>query len=607
MKRVLGLLVLIVFASISFAGVKPFVDAYFSTSLFQNVDDKYLREHYGPYKYGEQYGDNRWYLRDSRLSFIFGLGVKEENLFGSVDFYVNSFLDGSTYLDINSGVVGYSDKIFTVKGFFKNRGIKIRNLPSEVFFNFLPSLSLYSSSFSKAHWFVPYFAYPIEFLDGSVEYFSTVNEDTTNLIYNGRDYYGVYASYFDGIIDLEGYFAKNIYDSIGNLDNSSNFSGFATGNYGGARVGIGTGLEVGDLYVGTLYKQMTTNTLAPYAKEFDYRYLLYLPLFASTNTGISNTYVVSLPILLEGSCSYSLLGGYLAFDMTDLLFVNLEGGMFIKTKYVGTGKADTSDIYAVGGVVFKGIEGLKVELSGVGILTSVKSNLGILGGDFKLMTYYYVPLITDKDEVKTLVKVGIRDIKIEDPKYLATSIVGVGNVGYKGGSISVDILGYANNTVAYSDIVNYSTNLFYGDLRTYVGYNIASLLDKKTQKEVGEDLWIKIGGRGVVQVGNVNVGNIGENTILTPYVGIWYSIPKVNSYIILSYGWYGVMSINDIDLGRGLESTLIMYNGARDWSSGLMMSDNMGSTMYSDGSWINTGEYKLAVEPVIRLDIYIKY
>ncbi len=95
MKRFLVSIVLVVSVVwFGFAGVKPFVDAYFSTSLFQNVDDQYLREHYGPYKYGEQYGDNRWYLRDSRLSFIFGLGVKEENLFGSVDFYVNSFLDG---------------------------------------------------------------------------------------------------------------------------------------------------------------------------------------------------------------------------------------------------------------------------------------------------------------------------------------------------------------------------------------------------------------------------------------------------------------------------------------------------------------------------------
>ncbi|MEN2998609.1 MAG: hypothetical protein ABDH28_06210 [Brevinematia bacterium] len=608
MRKGLVLIFLVLCVNISFAGVKPFVEAYFSTSLFQNVDDKYLREHYGPYKYGQQYGDNRIYLRDSRLSFIFGLGVKEEGLFGSVDFYGNSFLDGSTLLDINSAEVGYSDDVFTVKGFFKSRSIKMRNLPSEVFFNFLPSLQMFSSTFGRAHWFVPYFLYPVEFLDGSVEAFSTADEDVTNLVLGGRDYYGIYASYFDGVFDVEGYFSKNIYDSIGNLENASSLSNLMTGNYSGARLGVAGNLGIGDLYIGAAYKQMTTNTLAPYVKESDYRYSLFLTVASGANTGLSNTCIVSLPAMLIGEySSYSLLGGYLAFDMTEFLYVNVEGGLFMKTTYIGTNKVEGRDIYAVGGLVFKGVEGLKVEISGVGLLTENKSNLSILGGDLKTMSYYYISLFSPEDEVKTLAKVGVRNMEVLEPRHIATSIVGVGNVGYKAESILVDILGYANNTVVYNSSVALATNLLYSDLRLYVGYNLVSLLDKKIRKEVGDDLWIKVGGRGVVQVGNVNVGNVGENTTITPYVGLWYRIPKVDSYIVLSYGWYGAMDVNDLDLGRGLESVLIMYNGGRDWSRGLVVSDNMGSTLYSDGRYINTGEYKLSVEPVIRFDLYIRY
>ncbi|MFN4245775.1 MAG: hypothetical protein ACK4F9_06500 [Brevinematia bacterium] len=605
MKRFFILIFFLSFVFASFAGVKPFVDAYFSTSLFQNVDDIYLREHYGPYKYGFQYGDNRWYLRDSRLSFIFGVNVKEENLFGSVDFYANSFLDGSTYLDINSGLVGYSDEEFTVKGFFKSRSVRMK-LPSEVFFDFLPSLSLFSSSFSRGHWFVPYFLYPIEFIDGSVEIFSTTKEDVTNLVFGGRDYYGIYASYFNGLVDVEGYFAKNIYDSVGVLQNASLLNNMMTGNYGGIRLGGAGSVGFGDAYLGVLYRELTTNSLSPYSKGSDYRFYFLLPMTSSM--GSSNNYIYTLPLIVDFNVSsYNFVGGYATFDMTDFLYVGLEGGMIFKKTYIGTNKYDYQDIYFTGGVLFKGIEGAKFEVSGVGVIPNSDSNISILGGDVKLFTYYEVPLITESDEVKTLFKLGLRDMKVEEPKYIVTSIVGIGNVGYVGGNFSLDVLGYANNSSFYSSIMSLSTNLFYSDVRVYFGYNLSSLFSKKVVKEIGNDLWLKLGGRGVVQVGNVNLGNVGENTILTPYVAIWYSIPKVNSYIILSYGWYGMTSINDLDIGRGLESTIIMYNGGRDFSSGLIMADNFASTLYSDGRSINTGEYKLAVEPVIRFDVYIRY
>ena len=106
MRKLLVLIFVLVIGTFSFAAVKPYIDAYFSTSLFQNVNDPYLKEHFGPYQYGYQYGDNRIYLRDTRLSFIFGLGVKQEDLFGSVELYANSFINGYTMLDINDGQVG---------------------------------------------------------------------------------------------------------------------------------------------------------------------------------------------------------------------------------------------------------------------------------------------------------------------------------------------------------------------------------------------------------------------------------------------------------------------------------------------------------------------
>lgn len=600
MKRFLVSIVLVVSVVwFGFAGVKPFVDAYFSTSLFQNVDDQYLREHYGPYKYGEQYGDNRWYLRDSRLSFIFGLGVKEENLFGSVDFYVNSFLDGSTYLDINSGLVGYSDDVLTIKGFFKARSIKFGS-PSDMFFSFLPSLPLFSSSFSRAHWFVPYFLNPIEFIDGSVEIFSTARSDTTNLVYSGKDYYGIYGGYFDGIIDFEGYFAKNIYGSISNLNNSSIFSTFVNGNYGGARLGVSGNVGFGDIYIGGVYRETTTNTLSIYMKNSDYRVLFFVPSFGS-----SNNVLYSLPYFDFVPSSYTFLGGYVKFDMTDFMYVGVEGGVISKNVYIGTSKSSYQDIYSVGGVLFKGIEGIKVELDGMVVIPDNKSNLSVLGVELKLAGNYE-SLMLEGDEFRGLLKVGFRSTKVEEPKYDLGTVVGIGNIGYVFDNVSVDLLGYLNNNSLSTTLIE-STNLLFSDMRLYVGYNLSSLFDKKTRKDIGDNLWLKVGGRGVVQVGNVNVGNVGENTILTPYVGIWYQIPKVDSYIVLSYGWYGMTGVNDLDLGRGLESVVIMYNGAKDFSSGLVLSDNMASTVYSDGRYVNTGEYKLAVEPVIRFDMYIRY
>ncbi|MGC8766995.1 MAG: hypothetical protein ACP5QP_04775 [Brevinematia bacterium] len=605
MKRFFVVLFFMVSSLIAFGAVKPFVDAYFSTSLFQNVDSMYLREHYGPYNYGYQYGDNRIYLRDSRLSFIFGLGVKEENLFGSVDLYVNSFIDASTYLDINSAIVGYSDETFTVEGFFKSRAIRMRNLPSEVFFNFMPSLQLFSSSFSRGHWFVPYFLYPIEFLDGSVEVLSTAMDDTTNLVLSGRDYYGIYGSYFDGIIDIEGYFAKNIYDSTTNLQNAKLFGNLSTGNYGAVRIGGAGNIGIGDVYIGGVYKSSTSNTLYPYSKDPYYRFFFYLPMIPLL--GSSNTYYYSIPIYLNSSFgkSFNMFGGYLSFDMSDFVFISGEGGILGVTTYVGTNKFEDQNIYVDGGIVFKGLEGSKVELSGV-LVSPSKSNLSMMGLDIKGAFNYFVSLFTDQDELKTLIKIGVRDMKIAEPLSLVTSLVGLGNVGYRAGDISVDLLGYANNnSISYSySSVSLFTNLFYSDVRLYIGYNIASIIKSK---DLGKDLWLKIGGRSVVQVGNVNWGNVGENTILTPYIGIWYTIPNVNSYISISYGWYGMTSVNDLDLGRGLESTLIMYNGGDIWNGGLIMADNLASTVYSDGKLINTGEYKLAVEPVVRFDMYIRY
>lgn len=601
MKRFLVSIVLVVSVVwFGFAGVKPFVDAYFSTSLFQNVDDQYLREHYGPYKYGEQYGDNRWYLRDSRLSFIFGLGVKEENLFGSVDFYVNSFLDGSTYLDINSGLVGYSDDVLTIKGFFKARSIKFGS-PSDMFFSFLPSLPLFSSSFSRAHWFVPYFLNPIEFIDGSVEIFSTARSDTTNLVYSGKDYYGIYGGYFDGIIDFEGYFAKNIYGSVGELNNSIHFSSLnlLNGNYGGARLGVAGNVGFGDIYIGGVYRETTTNTLSIYMKNSDYRVLFFIPSSGSNNV------LYSLPYFDFVPSSYTFLGGYVKFDMTDFMYVGVEGGVISRNVYIGTNKSSYQDIYSVGGVLFKGIEGIKVELDGMVVIPDNKSNLSVLGVELKLAGNYE-SLMLEGDEFRGLLKVGFRSTKVDEPKYDLGTVVGIGNIGYVFDNVSVDLLGYLNNNSLSTTLIE-STNLLFSDIRLYVGYNLSSLFDKKTKKEIGDNLWLKVGGRGVVQVGNVNVGNVGENTILTPYVGIWYQIPKVDSYIVLSYGWYGMTGVNDLDLGRGLESVVIMYNGAKDFSSGLMLSDNMASTVYSDGRYINTGEYKLSVEPVIRFDMYIRY
>jgi hypothetical protein len=227
----------------------------------------------------------------------------------------------------------------------------------------------------------------------------------------------------------------------------------------------------------------------------------------------------------------------------------------------------------------------------------------MLGGDVKGFLNYYVPLVTDEDELKVLFKVGLRNTKVISTKLDNTSIIGVGNVGYNMGNISIDLLGYVNyNNISLSDYL--VTNFTFGDVRLYIGYNIASLIKSK---ELGNDLWVKVGGRGVVQTGSVNVGNVGENTILTPYVGIWYTIPKVNSYIVISYGWYGATSARDVDLGRGLESTVIMYNGLRNWSAGLATSDNMGYIALPDGKIVNLGEYKLATEPTIRFDLYIKY
>lgn len=601
MKRVLFIVILVVFASISFAGVKPFVDAYFSTSLVQNVDDKYLREHYGPYRFGQQYGDNRWYLRDSRLSFIFGLGVREENLFGSIDFYMNSFLDGSTMLDINSGVVGYSDEVFTVKGFFKNRAIKFRNSPSEMFFSYLPSLQLFSSTFSRAHWFVPYFLYPIEFIDGSVEIFSTAREDTTNLVYGGKDYYGMYVSYFDGIIDIEGYFAKNIYGSIGDFQNSAFFNRLTTGNFGGLKIGGAGNVGIGDVYIGALYREMTTNNLGYLMKTSDYRWYHLSPYSGSNNYTYSLPYVASLPT------SYAFIGGYISFDIVDLAYLGLEGGVIRDLIYIGTNRTEIGSIYAVVGLMFKGIEGMKVEVSSLAVLPENTSNITVLGIDFKSYTYYNISIITDEDEIKTLLKLSLRDSKIEKPSKSVTTVVGIGNVGYLGGDVSIDLLGYINNSSVWDSVISLSTNILYSDLRLYTGYRLSSLFDSKTRKSIGDNLWLKVGGRSFVQVGNVNVGNVGENVFLTPYIGIWYQIPKVDSYITISYGWYGMTSVNDLDLGRNLEAVVVMYNGAKDFSSGLVMPDNLASTIYSDGKMINTGEYKLAVEPTIRFDMYIRY
>lgn len=606
MRKFFILVFLVAFSVVSFGAVKPYIDAYFSTSLFQNVNDPYLKEHYGPYNYGYQYGDNRIYLRDSRLSFIFGLGVKDNNLFGSVDLYINSFLDISTYLDINSAIVGYSDDVLTLEGFFKSRAVRMRNLPSEVFFNFMPSLQLFSSTFSRGHWFVPYFLYPVEFLDGSVETISTAMDDTTNLVLSGRDYYGIYGSYFDGVIDIEGYFAKNIYDSTTNLQNIKFAGSLGTGNYGGVRLGGAGNIGLGDIYIGGVYKLSTTNTFYPYSKDPYYRFPFYIPI--SSLLGSSNTYYFSLPLYFPVSYaqSYTMVGGYVSFDMTDFLYASIEGGVLNVTTYVSNNKFEDKNVYANGGVVFKGIEGNKIELSGVYISPSTESNLSMVGVDVKGFFDYIFPLITDEDELKTLVKIGFRDMKFDEPLSIVTSIVGLGNIGYRAGDVSVDLLGYANNNSIYYSYTfsEMSTNLFYSDVRLYVGYNIASLIKSR---DLGKDLWLKVGGRGVVQIGNVNWGNVGENTILTPYIGLWYTIPKVNSYIVLSYGWYGMTSVNDLDLGRGLESTLIMYNGGDIWNNGLLMSDNLASTLYSDGKLINTGEYKLAVEPVIRFDMYIRY
>ncbi|MCX8029708.1 MAG: hypothetical protein N2712_06930 [Brevinematales bacterium] len=231
----------------------------------------------------------------------------------------------------------------------------------------------------------------------------------------------------------------------------------------------------------------------------------------------------------------------------------------------------------------------------------------MVGIDFKSYTYYNISIITDEDEVKTLLKLSLRDNKLEKPSKSVTTVVGIGNVGYLGGDVSIDLLGYINNSSIWDSVISLSTNILYSDLRLYTGYRLSSLFDSKTRREIGDNLWLKVGGRSFVQVGNVNVGNVGENVFLTPYIGIWYQIPKVDSYITISYGWYGMISVNDLDLGRGLEAIVIMYNGAKDFSSGLIMPDNISSTVYSDGKMLNTGEYKLAVEPAIRFDMYIKY
>jgi hypothetical protein len=608
MRKLLVLIFVLVIGTFSFAAVKPYIDAYFSTSLFQNVNDLYLKEHFGPYQYGYQYGDNRIYLRDTRLSFIFGLGVKQEDLFGSVELYANSFINGYTMLDINDGQVGYMDDTLTVEGFFKSRVIRMRNVPSEMFFNFMPSLNLFSSTFSKGHWFMPYFVYPVEFLDGSVEIFTTADEDTTNLIKSGKDYYGIYGSYYDGLIDVEGYFARNIYDSVGSLENFSNIISLPTGNYGGVKIGGAGNIGIGDVFVGVIYKESTSNTYLPYVKESDYR--LGIPIgfyYSDTNAGVSYDVFSYLPISygVIPSVSYNLIGGYLAFDMENFLYFNAEGGILRQVQFSASTNLTYNNIYANGGVVFKGIEGSKYEVSGVIVIPDNETNISMLGGDVKGFLNYYVPLVTDEDELKVLFKVGLRNTKtiIISTKLDNTSIIGVGNVGYNMGNISIDLLGYVNyNNISLSDYL--VTNFTFGDVRLYIGYNIAPLIKNK---ELGNDLWIKIGGRGVVQTGSVNVGNVGENTILTPYVGIWYTIPKVNSYIVISYGWYGATSTRDVDLGRGLESTIIMYNGLRNWSAGLATSDNIGYIALPDGKVVNLGEYKLATEPTIRFDLYIKY
>lgn len=599
--------ILVVFGGVSSAGVKPFVEAYFSTSLFQNVDDKYLREHYGPYRYGEQYGDNRWYLRDSRLSFIFGLGVKGEGLFGSVDFYVNSFLDGSTFLDINSGVVGYSDDILTVKGFFKSRAVKFRNSPSEMFFSYLPSFQLFSSTFSRGHWFIPYFLYPLEFIDGSVEVFSTAREDTTNLVYNGKDYYGVYVSYFDGLIDIEGYFARNIYDSIGIMHNVAFGNLFVSGNFGGARVGGAGNIGFGDIYFGVIYREMTTNNLGYLMKTSDYRWY-YIAVYSSNKAFCTFPYVRMIPpnstTPYLTTPSYTFLGGYFALDLPGVVYIGTEGGI-LKEVVFSPDRKEVNNIYFAGGVLYRGGEGLKLEFSSTGIIPETTSNVMLLEANVKTSVYSTFPLISEEDEIKCLAKVGLRDMKVGEPSVVVTSLVGVGNVGYIGGDVSLDVLGYINNNSSVSNQI--STNILYSDLRLYFGYRLSSLFGAKARREIGDNFWLKVGGRGFVQVGNVNVGNVGENTILTPYVGLWYQIPRVDSYVVLSYGWYGMMGVNDLDLGRNLEAVVIMYNGGKDFLSGLMFSDNIASTLYSDGKYVNTGEYKLAVEPVVRFDMYIKY
>ncbi len=604
----LFVLVLALFVSgVSFGAVKSYIDAYFSTSIFQNVDDPYLRTHFGPYQYGYQYGDNRIYLRDARLSFIWGLGVKQKGLFGGVELYANTFVNGYTMIDINDGQIGYMDDVFTFVGFFKSRAIRMRNIPSEMFFNFMPSLNFFSSTFSKAHWFMPYFVYPVEFIDGSVEVFSTASEDTTNLVKFGKDYYGIYGSYYDGIIDIEGFFAKNIYDSIGSFDNFSNsVSSIPTGNYGGIKLGVASSVGIGNIFVGAIYKDATSNTYLPYFKESDYRFGLPTHIsYNDTDEMVSYTVYSYLPLsyLFVPMVSYNLVGGYLAFDMEEFIYLNAEGGIIRQVEYGTSTNITYNNIYVNGGILFKAIEGSKYEVSFVMIVPDNETNISLMGGDLKGYLNYYLPLLTDEDELKVLFKVGLRNVSISATELVNSSIVGVANVGYDLGDFSVDLLGYLNKN-DFSIGNSISTNFTFGDVRLYVGYNIASLI---RSKELGKDLWLKVGGRGVVQTGNVNVGNVGESTIITPYIGIWYTIPKVDSYIVISYGWYGATSARDIDLGRGLESTVIMYNGLRNWSGGLATSDNMGYVVLPDGKIVNLGEYKLATEPTIRFDLYIKY
>ncbi len=566
-------LVFLVFVSYSaFGAIKPSLFANFSTGFFQNIDDPYLRQKVGPFRFGEQFGDNRIYLGESAFSALLNLNFKEKGILGNANFYMNKYYHGGVILDVNNLLLGYEDEETSIKGFFKARTFRFKNIPSDNLYDLLPSIDILSATYNRSIIAYPYYAYPLVYADGTIVNLPTLDTDTTNLGLFGKDYYGIYASYYNGFVEVESYFAKNIYGNtlfIATIQNT--LSNYLDGNFYGAKVGGAFGLGFGDLHLGGMYRAIVGRSFGYFVGD-DYRSGMvffsapanYLVLMAGTNH------------------RFEQYAGYLSFIINEFLSFNVDGG--IANYYNGQDVFNTP--YGALSFIFDGVEGLKLEVVGVGQLASKSNDLNVIGLELKGNGGFLVPLLTEDDTLYFAFKAGARNYKSQD--YDSTSVVGLLSATYTLGDFDLSLFGYGNNTSWWSVI---QTNVFYGDFRLYVGYDLGSFgKDLKGMK-------VKVGTATFAQIGFVNED---KQIYPTPYVGFWYDIPKANTLIVLSYGYFGATREFDVDFGRGLESEILLYNGGDTWNNGL------GFTDFVSYSTNNIGLYKLSVQPTIRFDLYIK-